>query len=105
MRADQQALRAARLRAGLSQADLAALAGTSQATISAYESGRKQPSVGTFRRLLAATGERLVSRRPAYVPSPAHLEANARTLEAVLGLADRLPAEHAPALRYPRLPA
>src|SRR3954452_16387572 len=52
-------LHAARTRAGLSQAELARRAGTSQATVSAYESGSKQPSVATFSRLLAAAGARL----------------------------------------------
>jgi transcriptional regulator with XRE-family HTH domain len=47
-------LRAARERAGVTQADLARRAGTSQATVSAYEAGRKQPSVQTLDRLLAA---------------------------------------------------
>src|SRR5919108_733121 len=49
----------ARLRAGLTQHALAARAGTSQATISAYESGRKRPSLETLERVLAATGARL----------------------------------------------
>ena len=53
------AIRAARRRAGLTQGALAARAGTSQATVSAYESGRKQPSVATLDRLLAAAGSRL----------------------------------------------
>ena len=47
-------LRDARRRAGLTQAELARRAGTSQATISAYEHGRKEPSVETLGRLLAA---------------------------------------------------
>jgi len=54
-------LREARRRAGLSQAALAARSGTSQATISAYESARKQPSVDTLSRLLAAAGAVLVT--------------------------------------------
>src|SRR5437870_1272833 len=69
-------LRGARHRAGLSQAELAARAGTSQATISAYESGRKTPSVATLERLLAASGARLaVEPRPSPVvePSPTEL--------------------------------
>ncbi|MDQ3092603.1 MAG: helix-turn-helix transcriptional regulator, partial [Actinomycetota bacterium] len=52
-------LREARRLAGLSQAELARRAGTSQATVSAYESARKQPSVTTLSRLLAAAGARL----------------------------------------------
>ena len=97
-------LRAARLGAGLTQAALAELTGTSQATIAAYESGRKEPRVTTLQRLLAATGHRITSTRPPRVPSPDQLAGNARTLSAVLELAARLPTRHAPELRYPRLP-
>ena len=46
----------ARRQAKLTQADLAALAGTSQAAVSAYESGKRSPSVDTLCRLLAAAG-------------------------------------------------
>lgn len=91
----------------MSQADLAALAGTSQATISAYENGCKQPSVDTLDRLLAATGRRLTvsagARGPAR-PSPAALRRSARALTGVLSLAAALPTRHGAALRYPRLP-
>lgn len=52
-------LLAARLDAGLSQRQLAARAGTSGATIAAYERGTKQPRLSTLRRLLAAAGGRL----------------------------------------------
>jgi transcriptional regulator with XRE-family HTH domain len=99
-------LRGARQRAGLSQAALAQRAGTSQATVSAYESGRKQPSVDTLSRLLAAAGWRLaaepVARRE---PSRAEHERVARTLVEVLALAEALPTRHASDLRYPRLAA
>ena len=54
-------IRGARGRAGLTQTELARRAGTSQATISAYEHGRKVPSVETLDRLLAATGTRLTT--------------------------------------------
>jgi transcriptional regulator with XRE-family HTH domain len=102
------ALRDARRRAGLTQSALARRAGTSQATISAYEAGRKDPSVETFSRLLAATGSRLaVEPAPARVvqPSPARLARNGRALLDVLALAEALPTRHEPALRYPRLAA
>ena len=49
-------IRTARRKAGLTQAVLAARAGTSQAAVSAYESGRRSPSVDTLSRLLAAAG-------------------------------------------------
>jgi transcriptional regulator with XRE-family HTH domain len=50
----------ARRLAGLTQADLAALAGTSRPTLSAYESGRKSPT-------LATTEHFTNYRRPFYV--------------------------------------
>lgn len=48
-----------RNRAGLTQAELASLAGTSQPTIAAYESGSKVPSSDTLERLLDAAGLQL----------------------------------------------
>lgn len=101
-------LRDARRRAGLSQPQLAARAGTSQATVSAYENGRKQPSVETLARLLAAAGAQLTVEHgvPARArPSATDLRRTARTLADVLLLAEALPARHEPRLRYPRLPA
>ena len=47
-------LRSARLAAGLSLRELASRAGTSHATLSAYEQGNKVPSVVTFLRVLHA---------------------------------------------------
>ena len=46
----------ARRAAGLSQAALAAAAGTSRPTLSAYEHGRKSPTLPTAARILAAAG-------------------------------------------------
>lgn len=51
-------LRTAREEARLTQAEVAARAATSQTAISAYESGRRSPSVSTLDRLLAACGFR-----------------------------------------------
>lgn len=48
----------ARLAAGWTQQELAVRAGTSQAAVSAYESGVRSPSVTTLERLLAACGMR-----------------------------------------------
>lgn len=50
------AVRTLRTLAGLTQAELASMAGTSQPTIAAYEAGRKSPSVATLRRLADAAG-------------------------------------------------
>ena len=46
----------ARLRAELSQRELASRATTAQSTIAAYERGRKQPTLETLMRLLGAAG-------------------------------------------------
>jgi predicted nucleotidyltransferase/DNA-binding XRE family transcriptional regulator len=52
-------LREARSRAGMTQAQLAQHAGTTQSVISAYEGGRRQPSLPVLLRLIAATGHSL----------------------------------------------
>ena len=49
-------LRRARDRRGLSQRDLAAVAGSSQSALSSYERGGRSPTVRTLDRLLAACG-------------------------------------------------
>jgi transcriptional regulator with XRE-family HTH domain len=101
-------IRQARHQAGLSQTALAERAGTSQATVSAYESGRKQPSVDTLEHLLAAAGARLTTEpaaRPVVRPSRAQLTKAGRTLVQVLGLAEALPSRRSGNLRFPRLPA
>jgi len=55
-------LRDARLRAGLSQAELGRRARVTQSVVSAYESGARQPSIPTLARLVAATGLELEMR-------------------------------------------
>jgi predicted nucleotidyltransferase/DNA-binding XRE family transcriptional regulator len=52
-------LRLARQRAGLTQAELARRAGTSQSAIARYESGVTSPSVRTLERLLYVLGQQL----------------------------------------------
>jgi uncharacterized protein len=52
-------LRAARRRAGISQVELARRAGVTQSVISAYESGRRQPSLPTLAALIEAAGYEL----------------------------------------------
>ena len=52
-------LRAARLRASLSQAALADRVGVAQSVISAYERGHREPSLRTLERLVAGTGHEL----------------------------------------------
>jgi len=55
-------LEKARVGAGLTQEQLARRAGTSRTTLSAYEHGRKSPTVATFARLLAETGSELMTQ-------------------------------------------
>lgn len=49
----------ARHDAGMSQRDLARRAGTSQAAIAAYESGRRSPTLETLARIVRASGQDL----------------------------------------------
>lgn len=101
-------VRTARIRNGLTQAQVAARAGTSQPVISAYESGVRDPSISTLRRLVAGAGERiqlgLVPRStedPDALGSP---EAHAAALVDVLLLADAVPVRRAAGpLRFPRI--
>jgi predicted nucleotidyltransferase/DNA-binding XRE family transcriptional regulator len=60
-------LREARRRAGLSQVELGRRAGVTQSVISAYESGRREPSVPVLLRLIGATGHSLEAT---LVPEP-----------------------------------
>jgi uncharacterized protein len=53
-------LRRAREAAGWSQAEVAAMAGTSQSAVARYETGAAVPSLATLERLLAACGERMI---------------------------------------------
>ena len=55
-------LRLARTKAGLTQSALAEQAGVAQSLISAYETGRRQPTLPTLLRLLAAAGFELRTR-------------------------------------------
>ena len=58
----QQEIIAARLRAGLTQAQLARRMSTTQSAIARLEGGRFSPSIETLEKLAAATGSRLVLR-------------------------------------------
>jgi transcriptional regulator with XRE-family HTH domain len=91
-------LRDARRRAGLTLRQLAERADTSHSTLSAYESGRKVPTVATLERILRAAGFALDL---ALTPRPAD---RGRELEAALELAGHFPTRHAPTLDYPRFP-
>ena len=67
-------LHEARRRAGLTQAELGRRAGVTQSVVSAYESGRRQPSLPVLLRLLRASGHvldaSLVAAEPAGLSGP-----------------------------------
>ncbi len=92
----------ARLDAGLSLRQLAAAAGTSHATLVAYESGAKVPRVDTLDRILRAAGWAPsvdLARRPDATDD--ERVAKGEELVAVLDLAAQFPARHARRLRAP----
>jgi transcriptional regulator with XRE-family HTH domain len=91
---------------GLTQAELARRAHTSQPVISAYEHDRRDPTLGTLGRLIAAGGGRLrLETRPLQeLPPPVDVEEHARRLFDVLSLADAVPIRVRPGvLDAPRL--
>ncbi len=93
-------IRTARHRANLSLRDLGRAAGTSHSAIAAYESGRKEPSVETFTRILRAAGYELhAEMRPAV--GGADPDSRGRELVEVLELAAMFPARHERYLRAP----
>ena len=100
-------IQAVRRRQGLTQAELARRAGTSQPVISAYEHGRRDPSFETLRKLVEAGGERLYV--DAVLPDsddapPDDVYEHARRLLEVLTLADAIPVRRRdPILTAPRL--
>ena len=95
-------LRAARAESGLSLRALAERAGTSHATISAYEAGRKVPSTETWLRLLHACDYGVdLTLRPRV--RQANGMARGDELKAVLELAEQFPSRHGKTLRYPPL--
>lgn len=59
-------IKLARMESGLTQRELALRAGTSQPTIAAYESGRKEPSLTTLKRIVRGAGLELRIRLAQY---------------------------------------
>lgn len=86
--------------AGFTQAELALRSGIARPVISYYERGQREPSATALARLAEAAGFRLMlTPRQAIDES-----ANDRALQAVLDLAEHLPARRRPAdLDFPPL--
>jgi transcriptional regulator with XRE-family HTH domain len=98
---------AVRRRRGLTQAELARRAGTSQPVVSAYEHGRRDPRYSTLRKLIEAGGEHLelsaAAPGPAIPPATTDVE-HARRLHDVLSVADAIPSRvRSRVLRAPRM--
>ncbi len=85
---------------GLTQAELARRTGMPSSVLSAYEHGRRQPSVSALARIARAAGLQL---ELAPTLDDAALERQARILEMVLDLACSLPFKGRGELRYPPL--
>jgi transcriptional regulator with XRE-family HTH domain len=98
-------LRRARLGAGLSLRALAERAGTSHATLSAYEAGRAIPRIDTLDRILRAAGYATdigVERRPDATKD--ERRAKGDELRQAIELADMFPASHSRRILFPRFP-
>ena len=93
-------IRSARRQAKLSLRALADRAGTSHATLSAYENGRVDPTTAVLSRVIAAAG---CSLEATLLGSPSDVVAMPRGEEliAVLELAEQFPARHASTLAFP----
>jgi transcriptional regulator with XRE-family HTH domain len=87
-------------KSGLSQAELARRSGLQPSVLSAYEHGRRQPSVAALARIARAAGQELTISPPS---DAAALERSGRVLIDVLDLADRMPSRPRGELTYPPL--
>ncbi|HEV7586427.1 MAG TPA: helix-turn-helix transcriptional regulator [Solirubrobacteraceae bacterium] len=89
-----------RRQAGITQAELARRSGMPGSVLSAYEHGRRQPSVAALARIAKAAGLEL---RLVPAADRAELEHAGRVLSRVLDLAEQLPYRPRPELTYPPL--
>src|ERR1700720_3509408 len=85
---------------GLSQAEIARRSGIPQPVLSAYEHGRRQPSVAALARIAGAAG---VELNVTSLSDEAALARAGRVLIDVLDLADKMPSRPRGELRYPPL--
>jgi len=96
-------LQAARLRAGLSLRELAARAGTSHATLLAYEQGKKVPVITTFLRILEAAGFAVDIQLSKRIREKDGIP-RGEELAAVLKLAEQFPAKIDKKMNFPVWP-
>lgn len=94
------AIRTARSRSKLSLRALAARAGTSHATLSAYENGRVDPTTVVLARILAAAGQSLETNLLGFPPDIDGMS-RGEELVAALHLAEQFPARHTSDLEFP----
>jgi transcriptional regulator with XRE-family HTH domain len=85
---------------GLTQAELARRSGLQPSVLSAYEHGRRQPSVSALARIARAAGLELEISPLADADA---LERSGEVLIQVLELADRMPSRPRGELTYPPL--
>jgi transcriptional regulator with XRE-family HTH domain len=85
---------------GLSRAELARRSGLDRSVVSAYEHGRRQPSVAALARIAAATGMELDLVTASTAAADEHA---GRVLAQVLELAEALPYRPREELTYPPL--
>jgi len=92
----------ARLResSGLTQTELARRSGLDRSALSAYEHGRRQPSVGALARIAAAAGMELDTVPARNAAADEHA---GRILAQVIELAEALPYRPGEELTYPPL--
>lgn len=93
-------IRTARRQSKLSLRALAIRAGTSHATLSAYENGRVDPTTTVLARIVGATGYLIEAT---LVGAPSDIEGMSRgeELAAALELAEQFPSRHASELEFP----
>jgi transcriptional regulator with XRE-family HTH domain len=89
-----------RRESGLTQAELARRTGMPRSVLSAYEHGRRQPSVAALARIATAAGFDL---QLAPAGDHAEIEHAGKVLSQVLDLAEQLPYRPRPKLAYPPL--
>jgi transcriptional regulator with XRE-family HTH domain len=99
-------IRTARRASGLSQTEYAALVGVRQPVISAYENGRREPSLPTLERLVAGSRRALridLVWNEAELPRAVGDGEHASRLLDVLSLADAIPRYRTGDLQMPRI--